>query len=274
MALSFLVRDLTLREDEILLRIIRLDIRKIRKYLKDFRTVPGVFEKDILAVESRLSTSSSYITPSGLHQFLEWLRHVLTIRDLSLEPEPEALIDHIRWAQNAKRYHVEFLKAAFPSEGQPLPRWVRTTFKLGRYGIASRALVQLASKVPALVNPMTVEPVIAPPKTHFTLSEEETPLTSVLRKVIEGMVKEFIPRLARIWNTTDAESHFRRACSLDLVAHAEMQLVNFYDHNPRSKPQFRFIGVSKKSYYLCNLFLTTHHDSFSVSSCHQKLYPC
>ena len=99
------------------------------------------------------------------------------------------------------------------------------------------------------------------------------PLSCVLRRVLGDRVEEFVPRLARIWNTTDAETHFRRACSLDLVAHAEMQLVNFYDHNRLWKPQFRFIGFSKKSCYLCHLFLTNHPDSFSVSSCHQKLYP-
>jgi hypothetical protein len=52
-----------------------------------------------------------------------------------------------------------------------------------------------------------------------------------------------------------------------------MQLVNFYDHNRERLPQFRFFGVSKKSCYLCHLFLTTYPDSFCVSSCYQKLYP-
>lgn len=271
---SFQVRDPSLGEEEILLRIIRLDIKKIRQYLKDLRFAKGVLEKQISAVELRLSTSSSQIAPSGPHPFLKWLRHVFVIRDLPLVPEPEILVDHIRWAQIAKRHYIEFLKAVFSSEAQPLPRWVRTTFKLGRYGIASRALVQLACELPALVNPMIVEPVIAPPKTHFTLSEEQTPLACVLRRVIGGdKLEEFVPRLARVWNTTDAETHFRTACSLDLVAHAEMQLVNFYDHNPQWRPQFRFVGVSKKSCYLCHLFLTNHPDSFCVSSCHQKLYP-
>ncbi|KAL9630478.1 MAG: hypothetical protein Q9164_006393 [Protoblastenia rupestris] len=51
-----------------------------------------------------------------------------------------------------------------------------------------------------------------------------------------------------------------------------MQLVSFYDYNQEYKPSFRFLGVSKKSCYLCRMFLTTHPESFDVSSCHQKLY--
>lgn len=233
----------------------------------------GVFGEPISAVESRLSRASLDITPSDHQKFLEWLGHISAVNDLPPYPEPEALVDHIRRAQKAKRYYVEFLKAAFSTEAQPLPRWVRTIFKLGRYGVASRALVQLACECPYLVNPMIVEPVIAPPKNRFTLPEEDMPLKCVLRRVIGGRVEEFIPRLAQIWDTADAETHFRRACSLNLVAHAEMQVVNFYDHNQEWTPKFRFIGVSKKSCYLCHLFLITHPGGFCVSSCHQKLYP-
>jgi hypothetical protein len=269
----FPVRDPFVGETEILLRIIRLDIIKIREYLKDLRTAKGLFEETVSAVESRIITASSLAASPTPQSFLEWFGHVFMIRDLPVDPEPEVLLDHIRWAQKAKRYYLDFLKAAFSTEAQPLPRWVRTVFKLGRYGIASRALVQLASELPALVNPMTVEPVIAPPKTRFTILEEEMPLTCVLRRVVgDDRVEEFVPRLASIWNTTDAESYFRRACSQDQVVHAEMQLVNFYEHNQQFKPTFRFIGVSKKSCYLCHLFLATHPESFCVSSCHQKLY--
>ena len=157
------VRDPSRGEEEILLSIIQLDITKIRQYLKGLRAAKGVFEEPITAVESRILTASSYIAPSGPQQFLEWFGNILAVRDLPLDPEPEVLVDHIRWTQKAKRYYVDFLKAAFSTEAQPLPRWVRTIFKLGRYGVASRALVQLASELPALVNPMTVEPVIAPP---------------------------------------------------------------------------------------------------------------
>ncbi|KAL2055862.1 hypothetical protein ABVK25_004106 [Lepraria finkii] len=36
--------------------------------------------------------------------------------------------------------------------------------------------------------------------------------------------KEYLPRLARVWNTPDVETHSRKPCSLNLAVHAEMQL--------------------------------------------------
>jgi hypothetical protein len=68
---SFPVRDPSLGEEEILLGIIRLDIKKIRQYINDFRSAKGVFEEPISTVESRILTASSHIAPFGLHQFLE-----------------------------------------------------------------------------------------------------------------------------------------------------------------------------------------------------------
>ncbi|CEJ62640.1 hypothetical protein PMG11_11135 [Penicillium brasilianum] len=61
-------------------------------------------------------------------------------------------------------------------------------------------------------------------------------------------------------------------CPTRFAVHAELQLVRFYDENPQRIPPFRFIGVSKKSCYLCDRFLANHPLSFSTSACHQKLY--
>jgi hypothetical protein len=257
-------------EAEILARIVRLDIAKIRYYIKDLRAVKDVFEEPVSAVESRIIKDSN--SAPGLQHFLEWFGHICAIKDLPLDPEPEVLLRYVEWAQKARGCYIDFLRVAFSTKFQPLPRWIGTIFKLGRYSIASKALVQLASEIPALLNPMVVEPVIAPSRTPFTIPEDEVPLTCVLRRVVGPRTEEYLPRLARVWNTPDVETHFRKACSLNLAVHAEMQLVNFYDHNRHCKPRFRFIGVSKKSCYLCHMFLATHPESFCISSCHQKLY--
>lgn len=257
-------------ETEILVKIIRLDIAKIRYYMKDLHAAKGVFDEPVSAVEARIMASSN--SALALREFLEWFGHMSGIRDLPPEPEPDVLMGYVKWAQKARAYYLDFLQAAFSAKFHPLPRWICTIFKLGRYGIASKALVQLAFEFPALLNPMIVEPVMAPSRTPFTISEGEVPLTCVLRRVVGARTPEYLSRLAKVWNTPDAETFFRRACSLNLVVHAEMQLVNFYDHNPQCRPSFRFIGVSKKSCYLCHMFLATHPDSFCISSCHQKLY--
>jgi hypothetical protein len=226
-----------------------------------------------MGLESKMAgPACSQIDHSRLRSFLEWFAHVFAIRDLPPDPAPDNLVGHIRWALEARRTYLACLKTAFSAEGQTLPRWIYTILKLGRYAIASMALLQLASEFPHLFNPMLVEPAIAPQKVQFTLSRDEMPLTSVLRRLVNGHEADYISRLARVWSVVDAEAYFRDACTLNLPVHAEMQLLSFYDHNPGRRPAFRFIGVSKKSCFLCQRFLAGHPQSFSVSSCHQKLY--
>ncbi|KAE8441083.1 hypothetical protein EG329_005878 [Mollisiaceae sp. DMI_Dod_QoI] len=268
------MRDPLAAEDEILLKIIRLNISKIRSYLRDLCDAKGVIEEPVESIESRIAKASTDAAPFTFQQYLEWFRHIFVIRDSDVSIQPEELVQHIRWAQKAKRHYLDFLKAVFAPGSKPLPGWILKVFKLGRYGVAAKAFVELVAELPSLINPMIVEPIIAPSKTSFAVSEEEKPLTCALRRIVGGdKTEELIPRLAAIWNKSNAEAHFRTACSLNLVAHAELQLVSFYDHNQHYLPTFRFIGVSKKSCYLCHLFLTNHPDSFVVSSCHQKLYP-
>ena len=181
------------------------------------------------------------------------------------------MLECIRWAQKAKHLYRNLLIAAFSRGDQPVPRWVQIILKLGRYGVAAKALVRIAIELPALFNPIFIEPVPAPPKAKFPI-RDEMPLTCALRRIAEIKPETAIPRLAGIWNTSDAESFFRKSCPKDLAAHAELQIINFYDHHPQRRPYIRFIGMSKKSCYLCSMFLAAHPSGFHVSSCHQKLY--
>lgn len=244
---------------------------RIRYYLKELRSVSENVKEAIGGFKS--GTACLQTDHSRSVNFTEWIAHVFEIRDLPPDLAPDNLLDHIRWALEARRTYLECLKAVFSTRGQALPRWVYAILKLGRYAVASMALLQLASEFPSLFNPMLVEPAIAPQKVQFTISKEEMPLRSVLRRLVSSHeVDDYISRLARVWSVVDAEAHFREACTLSLSVHAEMQLLNFYDHNPGRRPAFRFIGVSKKSCFLCQRFLVSHPQAFSVSSCHQKLY--
>jgi OTT_1508-like deaminase len=242
--------------------------------LKELLDAKEVLKGGISAVELRMLESPTipHTSTSALQGFLGWFSQFFAIKNLPPNPEPEALVHYIRWAQEAKRSHLESLKVAFSTQTHQLPRWIYAIFKLGRYGIASKAFVRLASEFPSLFNPMVVEPVIPPQSTRYTVLKDDKPLTSTLRRMAGGHEKEYLSRLANIWDTADPEAHFRKACSRNLVVHAEMQLISFYDHHSGYKPSFRFIGVSKKSCYLCHMFLASHPDSFGVSSCHQKLY--
>jgi hypothetical protein len=259
-------------ELDVLFKIIQLDIQKIQEYVKGLRNTNGLFEEIIPELESRLLDASPDYVSSSVQHSLDWFKTIFLIRELPETPGPDILLRFIRWAQDAKKEHLGFLKLAFSNKDQSLPRWVGIILKLGRYGVAARALVQTASEFPSSFNPMVVESISAPAKVQVRIGESETPLTSVLRRMPEIKAEEVIPRLAGIWNTHNAEAHIRNLCSLDLVTHAELQMVNFYDHNPHLKPHFRFIGVSKKSCFLCSAFLVAHPDRYGISSCHQKLY--
>jgi OTT_1508-like deaminase len=261
------------KETEVLTRIISLDMARIRYYLKDLRGMNGITEESITGPESKMAKSLVSLSDhSAVKSFPGWIAHALTIRDLPQDPTPEGLVNHIRWALEARRTYLVCLKTAFSIDGQRLPRWVYSILKLGRYAVASMALLQLASEVPSLFNPMLIEPVTAPLKTQFAIQEGEIPLTSVLRRVVNGRKVDYVSRLARVWSVKDPETYFRNACTLNLSVRAEMQLLNFYDQHPAGRPAFRFISVSKKSCYLCQSFLAGHPQSLSVSSCHQKLY--
>ena len=167
---------------EVLARIIRIDIAKIRHYLKDLRAVKSVFDEPVSTVKARIMASSN--SGPALEEFLAWFRHFAAIKDLPLDPELGSLVECVKWAQKARVFYLDLLRAAFSTKTHSLPRWIYIIFKLGRYGIASKALVQLAFEFPALFNPVIVEPVVAPLRTPFTFPEGEIPLTCVLRRVV------------------------------------------------------------------------------------------
>lgn len=248
---------------------------KIRHYLNNIRNAKGLFNDPISSIEQRARRSWGANSHFDLHaheKFRDWLGYITTIKDLPVNANPKDISPIVLWAQEAKQHHLNCLIGAFADQSQQLPLWVRAVFKLGRYSIASKVFVRFASECPALFNPMTVEAVPAPAPTDFRLDDQDFPLARVLRRVAGASADRHLTRLARIWNS-DPEGHFRKACSRNLTIHAEMQLVAFYDHNSHARPSLRFLGVSKKSCFLCRVFLTTHPDSFATSSCHQKLYP-
>jgi hypothetical protein len=269
------VFDTSVAELRVLLQITQLDFKKIRQYLSEIQESKDLSGHRLFEM-NRVLSSPEFAVPFdevAAQRSRAWFGHIFTLKDLPSHLEPLDLIPTLQWAQEAKRHHLEFLQSALCISSDRLPRWLWAVIKLGRYGIASRVLVQFAHKFPALFNPMTVEPIPAPASTRFTLSSQESPLTSVLRRTVGANADRHLTQLARVWSVADPEVSFRTACSLNLIVHAEMQLVSFYDHNPALKPSFRFIGVSKKSCFLCRTFLATHPESFTTSSCHQKLYP-
>ena len=150
------------------LSIFDLDIARIRHYLKDLHSALHVLREGFKVLESEAGASLPHpCDHSALRSFSGWIEQVSSIRDLPLDPAPEPLVWLVRWALEAKRAYLANLRDIFCADSLRWPRWIYAILKLGRYAAASMALLQLASEVPHLFNPMRLETVASPKKTKF-----------------------------------------------------------------------------------------------------------
>ena len=247
-----------------------MDISRIRHYVKDLQNClkKSTFSRSELSLRITKHQSGTSFQP--LDSFFEWLDYISALGELDCE-NTESLVKFLRHSQRAKHDYADLLNAAFSTNAGHLEKWVLIILKLGRYGIASRAFFQIVMELPALFDPMNVESV--PVRGKTPIYTRELNLVRVLRRLVGSKEEECLRRLQHIWKGKgDPQNYFLHQCPTHLTVHAELQLVGFYDENPERIPSFRFIGVSKKSCYLCDRFLALHPLSFTTSACHQKLY--
>ena len=77
---------------------------KIRHYLKDLCTIKGIFEQSISAVQLRVMQFFTTTMPTdspALQKFLEWYEYIFSVKNLASDSDPEILVRHIQWAQDA-----------------------------------------------------------------------------------------------------------------------------------------------------------------------------
>ncbi|EAS27231.2 uncharacterized protein CIMG_10433 [Coccidioides immitis RS] len=258
------------KEADILSKIVHLDISRLREYVNYIRSHQTVLPHSRLKIQEQVLKIIPDLSQSAMEAFLEWLGSMLQMDGLEATPETEIIIRYLKLAQNARHNYLEPLKALFSMEGFHWQKWSSSVFKLGRYGVASKALSQLAAEAPHLFNPMTVHAVTAPGK--VPVQRQQVSLSRTLRRIAGATADQYLSRLAGIWAGSDPEQSFHQQCPDALAVHAELQLAAFYDLHPEHRPSFRFIGVSKKSCYLCDRFLAVYPQSMSTSACHQKLY--
>lgn len=206
-------------------------------------------------------------------RFKKWVLNLLLLVSLDPKSDPAQLIPHIKWASQARWVYSEQLEAFLESEDGGLPPWLKHLYKLGRYYAATKAMLKLAMKQPALFDGIHVEPVEAPKQVDFQLRDQRTPLLAVLNKITKTDPGTLMVKLGQTWLTDDPEARLRKACRMTLTVHAEMQLLSFYDHNRDLTPRLLFMGTSKKACYLCHEFMSRHPLAIGVSASHQKLYP-
>ncbi|CAG1959374.1 unnamed protein product [Fusarium graminearum] len=205
--------------------------------------------------------------------FATWMQRLPVLMSLEPNAESDVLVPHIQWASRAKWVYSEHLEALFCPGEEELPDWIFQIYKLGRYFPAAKAMIKLAIKQPFLFSSIHIEVINAPDQERFTLRNDLTALKTVLQKLTDVDHEKLMSQLGQIWLTEDPELQFRQACRLTLTVHAEMQILSFYDHHPELTPRLAFMGMSKKTCFLCHRFMSRHPLQMSTSASHQKLYP-
>lgn len=221
----------------------------------------------------KMNNKESVLDDAGEVRFRQWICNLPLLSSLDSGTDCAQLIDHIKWASEARWVYSEQLESFLEADNEELPLWLKTIYKLGRYQTAAKTMIKLAVKQPAVFTGIHIEPVQAPERMRFSLRKEQLPLLTVLKKITKTDPEELKEKLGQIWLTKDPESRFRQACHIELTVHAEMQLLSFYDHHPNLTPRLLFMGTSKKACYLCHEFMSRHLLAMSMSATHQKLYP-
>lgn len=146
--------------------------------------------------------------------------------------------------------------------------------KLGRYKTASNSLVAVAKKFPALFSHVEVEAVPQLPALDAKTAAgyRGIYIADVAQELTHNTEHACMSRLRTATDLDNAKLSikYQELCQAAPIAHAEIQLVKFYEENANiDRPTF--IGCSKKACYLCGLFLQLQ-GRFTVSKAHQNIY--
>ena len=142
----------------------------------------------------------------------------------------------------------------------------RTIQKLGRYRIATQALIDAIRTNPGQFNNVEVEPV--QPPSSFDVNASIYP---------DADLKQYLRGLMNTWRITSIskesfeqmKGHFTDRCAELPVVHAEMQLIKYYEENPKEH-QPTLIGCSKKPCQVCVRFIHLH-GKFQVEKAHARI---
>lgn len=106
----------------------------------------------------------------------------------------------IRQAQKARHDYADVLDAAFRTDAGHLEKSLSIILKLGRYGIASRAVFQLAREFPALFSSIAVKSIPSP--TQAPTNETDLNFGLALRRIVGKKEKEYLGRLRTLQRET------------------------------------------------------------------------
>lgn len=259
-------------QNMILRKIIHLDRSKINHILEKLRKAK--VEEKFASLVSSKNGGNIVQTANGLADFQNWINNVPEFKEVENNASDINLITQMKWACQAKWvYSAQIQSRLLSSQQEGCPSWISSIYKLGRYYTAALCLIKFALKRPKVFNSIVIKTVEAPDRQAIKLNDRKA-LTTLLKKLSQNDHDHLMSKFVHIWNKKDPEKHFQKACrGHELTVHAEMQLLNFYDHHPELKPPLLFMGTSKKACYLCFNFMSRHRLRMCVSACHQKIYP-
>ncbi|KAH7037043.1 uncharacterized protein B0I36DRAFT_427794 [Microdochium trichocladiopsis] len=264
----------TQAEGELLKIIVKLDEHRILSLVQKISKLakPGLRQCLRLAVSN---------TSNGAHKqgilddadFRQWLQ-TCPFGDTALNLSGSSqLATVVQWASEARWKYSQQLQALLDCNATSSPPWVETLHKVARYTAAIKSMIKFAVKQPAVFADIHIMALEAPPPEIFPPPHGGTLLRDALTRLLRGEPHDTMEKLARVLVTVDVEAAMRKACTLTLTLHAEMQLLGFYDQNEHLIPNLRLMGTSKKACFLCHEFLIKHPLQLRVGACHQKVYP-
>lgn len=178
----------------------------------------------------------------------------------------------IEWSKQARWIYATQVRSLFNFVESYPPPWLEDIHKIARYYSSVKSMVKFAMKEPGVFVNIQIRAIEASEQVSFSVPKRK----HLLRNQVESLTGQdgtrIMADLSQLWETETPESKFAKACPSELTLHAEMQLLGFYDSNPRCAPNPRFIGTSKKACFFCYEYMKQHHLRFQVSACHQKVY--
>lgn len=258
-------------ETEVLEEVVDLDQDRIMSLLEKLERagIRDIFQLAISRLCSGERREEVLLEPCFGH----WIKTCPFTGTFQSLHETSQLPSLVKWASQARWVYPKHLEVLLALDPNSTPHWMETFYKIARYWGATKSMVKLAVKQPAVFANIQIQDVRSPAQRPFSLSQKGTSLREALQRLVKQDCDITMEKLAQRWETDDVEGKFFTTCRLKLTLHAEMQLLDFYDHNPDLTPQLRLMGTSKKACYLCHEFLLLHPLCIRVSACHQKIYP-
>ncbi|KAG0639300.1 hypothetical protein HOY80DRAFT_97261 [Tuber brumale] len=238
------------------------------RFSKASRSLPELFEeslgtKDANITESLVDEEARLV----LQKIYDLCTRVVTMDREKTGKDLERLLDTCYRFRVSRNFRA-FLKSVHSP--RPLTKMIE---KLGRYKSASVALVTGAKRYPEMFTNLEVEavPQLAS-EAAASMGFRGIYVGDVAQKLTANSVQQCLKRLQSVTDLKDERlaSRYQELCQEKLTVHAEIQMVKFYEENPHiGRPTF--IGCSKKSCYLCTLFIQLE-GKFDVATKAQSHY--